>query len=112
RLQPGEAAAFSADAQPLRRWAARVVSVSPHASALLSEPMLARSHGGPIEAREQSGHWLPVQPLYRVELLLDADPGLSPRHWRGHVAFDLPARSWLERGWRAAAEVLARELGV
>ncbi|MEY8879128.1 MAG: HlyD family efflux transporter periplasmic adaptor subunit [Leptothrix sp. (in: b-proteobacteria)] len=111
QLRPGDAARFSADASPLQRWPAHVLSVSPHASAVLTEPMLARSHGGPIEAREQSGRWLPTQPLYRVELALDADPGLSLRHWRGHLVVDLPGRSLLERGWSAAAEVLAREVG-
>ncbi|ACB35995.1 membrane protein with HlyD domain [Leptothrix cholodnii SP-6] len=111
RLKAGDRATFGADANPLARWDAHIVNVAPHASATLAEPMLARSHGGPIEAREQSGRWLPLQPLYRVELQLDADPGLSPRHWRGHVVIELPGRSLWERGWTAAAEVLAREVG-
>jgi hypothetical protein len=53
----------------------------------------------------------PAAPLYRVELLLDVDPGLSPRHWRGHVVIALPGRSGWDRAWSAASEVLARELG-
>jgi putative peptide zinc metalloprotease protein len=111
RLQPGDSARFSADAMPLQRFDAHIVSVSPHATTVLAEAMLARSHGGPIEARESNGHWLPATPLYRVELLLDADPGLSPRHWRGHVVIELPGRSGWDRAWSAASEVLAREVG-
>ena len=110
-LQPGDQAMVGVDADPRRRWPARVVSVAPHASAELAEPMLARSHGGLVEAREQAGRWLPVQPLYRVELVLQADPGLSPRHWRAHVVIDLPARRPWDRAWRAVSEVLAREVG-
>ncbi len=110
-LAPGDLAQVGVDADPRRRWPARVVSVAPHASAELTEPMLARSHGGPIEAREQAGRWLPLQPLYRVELVLEADPGLSPRHWRGHLVIDLPARRPWEQAWRAVSEVLAREVG-
>lgn len=110
-LKPGDLARFGADADPLRRWDARVISLSPHASAVLAEPMLARAHGGPIEAREQSGRWLPLQPLYRVELQLTQDTGLSPRHWRGHLVVTLPGRSGWDRAWSAASEVLAREVG-
>ncbi|MGY0196643.1 efflux RND transporter periplasmic adaptor subunit [Leptothrix sp. BB-4] len=110
-LQPGTAAGFVADAEPLRRWPARVISVAPHAASVLAEPMLARAHGGPIEAREQSGRWLPTQPLYRVELALEADPGLGPRHWRGHLVVDLPGRRPWEQAWHGLSEVLAREVG-
>jgi putative peptide zinc metalloprotease protein len=111
RIQPGDAARFSADALPLQRLAAHVVSVSPHPSAVLDEPMLARQHGGPVEAHEASGRWSPTTPLYRVELALDDDPGLTPRHWRGHVVITLPGRSGWDRAWSATSEVLAREVG-
>jgi putative peptide zinc metalloprotease protein len=111
QLQPGDLARYGADAQPLQRWPARVVSVAPHAASVLVEPMLARSHGGPIEAREQSGRWLPTQPLYRVELVLVDDPGLALRHWRGHVVIDLPGRRPWARAWSGLNEVLAREVG-
>ncbi|MFM2067448.1 MAG: hypothetical protein RLZZ584_2357 [Pseudomonadota bacterium] len=111
RIRPGDTARYTADALPLQRWGAHVVSVSPHASTVLDEPMLARSHGGPIEAHEAHGRWLPAAPLYRVELALDADPGLAPRHWRGHVVIELPGRSAWDRAWSAASEVLAREVG-
>ena len=110
-LRPGDPAAFVADAAPLRRLPARVASVSPHASALLGEPLLAQAHGGAVEATAQGSHWLPTQPLYRVELELLADPGLSPRQWRGHAVLAQPARSVWQRAWTAGAAVLVREAG-
>ena len=111
QLHSGDAAAFTADAEPLHRRAARIVSIAPHASAVMPEAVLAQAQGGLIDAREHNGHWLPVQPLYRVELALDAPPELALRHWRGHVVLDLPAHSLWARLWRAASEVWVREAG-
>jgi putative peptide zinc metalloprotease protein len=111
QLHTGDTAAFTADAEPLRRQAARIASIAPHASAVMPEAVLAQAQGGLIDAREQNGHWLPVQPLYRVELSLEADPGLALRHWRGHVVLQLPARSLWERLWQAGSEVWVREAG-
>jgi putative peptide zinc metalloprotease protein len=110
-LAAGDAAAFTADALPLQRWPARVLSVAPHPSSLLAEPVLAQAHGGLVDAQESGGRWRPVQVLYRVELQLDQPPPLALRQWRGHVVLSLPGRSWWERGWSAAAEVLVREGG-
>jgi putative peptide zinc metalloprotease protein len=110
-LKPGEDAQFIADAAPLRGLAARVVSVAPHASTMLAEPMLAQAHGGALEATAQGRDWLLAQPLYRVELELLAEPALSPRQWRGHAVLSQPARSVWDRLWTAAAGVLVRELG-
>ncbi len=110
-LKPGDTARFGADAAPLKRWAARIVSVAPHAATVLPEAMLVRAHGGPIEAREQNNRWLPLQPLYRVELQVQEDTGLSPRHWRGHLVVELPGRNGWDRAWSAVSEVLAREVG-
>ncbi|MEY4748027.1 MAG: hypothetical protein RIQ60_241 [Pseudomonadota bacterium] len=110
-IRPGDNARFSADALPLQRFGAHVVSVAPHASTVLDEPMLARQHGGPVEAHEAGNRWLPATPRYKVELALDDEPGLAPRHWRGHVVFELPGRSGWQRAWSAAAEVMAREVG-
>jgi putative peptide zinc metalloprotease protein len=110
-LASGQAAAFTADAEPLRRWPARVLSVAPHASALLAEPELAQAHGGLIDAHESGGRWRPAQALYRVELQLEQPVALAPRRWRGHVVLSLPARSLWARAWAAAAEVLVREGG-
>jgi putative peptide zinc metalloprotease protein len=111
QLHAGDAATFTADAEPLRRQAARLVSIAPHASAVMPEAVLAQAQGGLIDAREQNGHWLPVQPLYRVELALDAPPDLALRHWRGHIVLELPARSLWARLGRAASEVWVREAG-
>ncbi|WP_119157923.1 HlyD family efflux transporter periplasmic adaptor subunit [Caldimonas tepidiphila] len=110
-LQPGDAASFMADAAPTRRLPLQVLSVSPHASALLTEPLLARVHGGPVEATEHSGHWRPAHPLYRVEMELLEDPGLSLRQWRGHAVLAQPVRSLWERLLTAAGSVLVREFG-
>ncbi|MDZ5460967.1 HlyD family efflux transporter periplasmic adaptor subunit [Azohydromonas lata] len=110
-LQPGDGARFVADAAPMRGLSARVVSVAPHASTVLAEPMLAQAHGGALEATSQGREWLLAQPMYRVELELLADASLSPRQWRGHAVLAQPARSAWERVWTAAAAVMVRELG-
>jgi putative peptide zinc metalloprotease protein len=110
-LRPGDEASFMADAAPLRRLPARVVSVAPHASALLAEPLLAQAHGGAVEAVAHGRDWLLTQTVYRVELELLADPDLSLRQWRGHAVLAQPARSAWGRLWTAAGSVLVRELG-
>jgi putative peptide zinc metalloprotease protein len=110
-LKPGDEASFTADAAPLRSLPGRVVSVAPYASTVLAEAMLAQAHGGAVEAVSQGRDWLLTQPLYRVELELRTDPGLSPRQWRGHAVLAQPARSAWERLWTAAAGVLVREVG-
>jgi putative peptide zinc metalloprotease protein len=110
-LRPGDAASFTADAAPARQLAAQVLSVAPHASTLLAEPVLAQAHGGALEAVAQGRDWLLTQPLYRVELELREDPALSPRQWRGHAVLAQPARSAWERLWTAAAAVAVREMG-
>lgn len=110
-LRPGDTAAFTADAAPLRKLPAQVVSVAPHASSLLAEPLLAQANGGAVDAVAQGRDWLLTQPLYRVELELQADPQLSPRQWRGHAVLPQPARSAWERLWTAAGGVLVREVG-
>lgn len=111
QLQPGQRAQFTADAQPLSRRAARVVSIAPHATAVLPDAVLAQTQGGLIDAREQQGRWLPLQPVYRVELELDEPAPLALRRWRGHVVVELSASSLWQRLWRAGAEVLSREAG-
>lgn len=111
QLQVGDEASFTADAQPLQRLPARVLSIAPHASAVLPEAVLAQAQGGLIEAREHHGQWLPVQPLYRIELAMQEDPGLALRHWRGHVTLSLHPRSLWDRAGQALAEVLVREGG-
>lgn len=110
-LRPGDAAAVTVDAAPLRRLAARVASVSPHAASVLAEPVLAQAQGGAIEAVPQGSTWHLVQPLWRVELELLEEPALSLRQWRGHAVLAQPARSGWERLATAAGAVLVRELG-
>ncbi|WP_157269393.1 HlyD family efflux transporter periplasmic adaptor subunit [Azohydromonas aeria] len=110
-LREGDAARVAADAAPLRGLDARVVSVAPHASTVLAEPLLAQAHGGAVEATPQGRDWLLTQPLYRVELELLDDPRLSPRQWRGHAVLPQPARSAWERAWTVVAGVAVREMG-
>lgn len=110
-LRPGDGASFVADAAPLRRWPARVLSVAPHPSAWLAEPILAQAHGGPIEATRLAERWWIGQPLYRVELELLDQPDLSPRQWRGHAVLPLPATSAWSRLMDAARNVIVREFG-
>ena len=114
-LASGQRAQLGLDAQPLRRWPARVVSVAAQPSALIAEPLLVQAHGGLIDARESSGSWLPSQSLYRVELALDTAnaeaPELSPRRWRGHVVVDTPAQSLMDRAWARGWAAWVREAG-
>ena len=111
RLRTGDEAAFMADAAPLRRLRARVLSVAPHPSAWLAEPMLSQAHGGPVEAIPQGQHWLMSQPLYRVELEPLEPPSLALRQWRGHAVLEQPAASAWQRLAVAASNVLVREFG-
>lgn len=110
-LAAGRVVRFTADAEPLQRWPARVLSVAPHASATVAEAMLVQAHGGPVDAHDTGGRWIPAQALYRVEMQLEQPAPLALRHWRGHVVVPLPARSGWERGWAVVAEVWAREAG-
>lgn len=110
-LRTGDAARFVADADPLRPLPARLVSIAPHPSAWLAEPVLAQSHGGPVDASLRGGHWHIAQPLYRVEIEPLQPPALSLRQWRGHVVLAQPSRSAWERTATAVGQVLARELG-
>ena len=96
-LRVGDAAGFMADARPWSRVHATVQGVAAQPSGLIPEAALVRPLGGAIEAKEVSGGWVPAQALYRVELQVDGDLPLSPRAWRGHVAFEGPARSQIGR---------------
>lgn len=110
-LQVGQLAHIGLDAQPLRRWPARVQSIAPQPSSVIAEALLVQAHGGLIDAREASGHWVPSQSLYRVTLALGESPALSPRSWRGHVVIDSATESLSERVWRLAAATWVREAG-
>jgi putative peptide zinc metalloprotease protein len=110
-LKPGDTARFIADARPLQTIAARVLSVAPHPSAWLQEPVLAQVHGGAVEATAQSGRWQIATTLYRVELEPLEAPTLSPRQWRGHAVLAAPARGVWQRLATEAGAVLTREFG-
>lgn len=110
-LQVGEKAGLVLDSSPLRRWPARVQSIAPQPSSLIAEPVLVRAHGGPIDAREAPGGWVPLQSAYRVVLVLDAPLTLAPRGWRGHVSLAGEADSMASRAWKLAHAAWVREAG-
>ena len=110
-LRPGDAAGFMADARPFDRVRATVLGVAAQPSSVVPEAALVRPLGGAIEAKEASGGWVPAQALYRVELQVDGALPLSPRAWRGHVAFEGPARSLWQRAWLATQAGWVREAG-
>ncbi|CAD5372808.1 Membrane protein with HlyD domain [Rubrivivax sp. A210] len=110
-LQAGQTAALGVDAEPLRRWPARVASVAPQPSVPLPEAVLVQAHGGLIDARETAAGWVPLRAQYRVELELDAAPPLALRAWRGHVRLQGAEQSLAGQAWRALRAVWLREAG-
>ena len=110
-LQPGQAARLGLDAQPWHRLPAHIESVAPQPSPVIPETLLVQAHGGLIDARETSGGWVPSRSFYRVTLAVDAEPGLAPRGWRGHVAVETDRESLATRLWRQVAAVWVREAG-
>lgn len=110
-MAPGADAWVVLDAMPWRRLPARVLSVAPHPSATLAEPLLAQAHGGGVDARETPGGWLPSQALYRVELAVDVPPDLALRAWRGHAVFSGQPRATWTRLWQQAGSAFVREAG-
>ena len=54
--------------------------------------LFALAVGLSLFAQINTGYAIVFVPPYRVELSLEADPGLALRHWRGHVVLQLPAR--------------------
>lgn len=110
-LQVGQPAGLVLDHHPLRRWRAHVQSIAPQPSSVIAEPVLVRAHGGPIDAREASGGWVPLESAYRIVLVLDEPPALPARAWRGHVALTGDPRSLAGRVWQQVRAAWVREAG-
>lgn len=112
RLEVGARTRFHADdplAPPLE---GTVSAVAPVNLTVLPDAYLAATQGGPIGVRPGVGkpeQPVPVDPLYRVEITLEAAPTGPLQVRRGVVRVEGAPLSLLDRGWRFVAGVLIRE---
>lgn len=115
RIRVGDRALFTADGHGGPALRLRVAGIDGDASRTLNEPALATLFGGHVPVREKHGFFYPERAIYRVVLeTADAstDMPIPDQHtWRGQVAI---AGDWEAPGLRflrAAAGMLAREVG-
>lgn len=81
-------------------------------AAVIDLPQLASVHGGPVPAHaERDGRLVPEGSVYRITLQPASGTALPEQVVAGTVRIRGPARSYLERAWRAVAAVLIRESG-
>lgn len=112
RLEPGVRARFHADDPLAAPVEGTVTRVAPVNIAALPDALLSADQGGPIGIRPQAGGRdapLPVEPLYQVEITLDAPPPPPLQVRRGIARVTGQPLSLLDRAWRAVAGVLIRE---
>lgn len=120
-VAPGAGVAMWLDGMPLASIPAVVESVHQEALAVLDEPSLAASSGGPIAVRQAAGGALaPELALYKVRLRPSSGPdGTTGDGWarlphvrlRGYARIETPPRNLVQRIAQRAIGFWRRELG-
>lgn len=112
RLHIGAAARFIPDAPEFGRRNCRIGDIERVNLAVIDDPGLASTHGGPLPSRQdRHGAALPASPLYRIRLE-QCDPSSAPAlRLRGVVHLDADGRSLLAGAFTKLLAVLIRESG-
>lgn len=113
RVAVGDRARFYSDGLEGPFAPMTVLSVEHDVTRVLPNGILAAQHGGSVVTRENNGQFIPDRAVYRVMLVMDADPeNLKGNSWRGRViiagAWEAPGLSFA----RAALALFWREAGL
>lgn len=112
RVSVGDTALFVDEVDRLKPLKLVVRQIDTDATRLLSEPLLASTHGGEILVRSASEQLIPENAIYRV-LLESADPVNLDKlpELRGHLVIQGKAEAWSAAYYRSFVAIIQREAG-
>ncbi|MCA1938769.1 MAG: HlyD family efflux transporter periplasmic adaptor subunit [Dechloromonas sp.] len=112
RLHAGGQARFVPESGIGGRRTCQVGEIENVNAAIIEDPELASTHGGPLPTRiDRSGNPIPAAPIYRIRLT-GCKPALAPTvRLRGTVHVEAEGRSLLVAGMTKVISVLVRESG-
>ena len=110
-LEPGGRGLFYADNDRGRPVEVVINQIGAVRTEALAEPMLASTHGGPIEVEERQGILKPLESVFLLQLAV-AESAPDPKLIRkGHVRLKARPSSYAARMWRNFHSLIIRESG-